>query len=199
MQSELIILTRADMRAVIESELAKYPRAGFLDLYKLIYQACTGPSHMAANESEIARQILDESAHIDSRAEALFQDIGCEKGFLRINLKATGFLTVANDRGKQKTISKAYSLARFISASRIRNSNWPEQWLSMWVEIKPILMEYRPVPVSSADLIHRTVAEGRLISHTDVYRKLYSPHYRIIHIHFKEELLTLLDKGATNV
>lgn len=170
----------AELRQIIQAELAEHPQARNADLYKLLHQACYGPTHILPDPEAIAAGIRRELLSPQTQSSPLFQDIGCGRAFVRLNL-----ITFANREPKDLRTGKEHQqillLTQCILASRLEGAYTLKDWRQIWEQARPLVLEdISPAP-SESELIKACLNTGSIPSHSDEYSELYQPHYRVIH------------------
>jgi len=142
------------MESVFAAHIKRYPRLESRDLIKLAYQSEFGPGHLV-KDAESARKMFFDELEISPPAP-LFERIG--GGLCRLNLggiKGSGLLP-----------ETAFKMFLF-TASRPRGSREGlEKRLSLIAE-RQAVEEYLAV-------------DAPMVSHSEAYRKLYNPHYRVV-------------------
>ncbi len=184
----------AQLRKLIKAELAEHPMARYADLYKLLHQAFYGPTHIVPDPVAISTDIREELAGIQTQSCGPSQDIGCGKGFVRLNLIAlTGNRDLAGPKSnllrdqllreaiQQINPARIELLTRSVLASRLQDSFTHQDWQSTWKRALPVVNEFLLPTFTERALIDACLQTGNMPSHTTDYRYLYKPHYRVIH------------------
>ncbi len=152
---------------LIDTELKLYPKAQAVDFYKLFYQAVFGPAHILKNKQKAYEFFLKEIEY--SAENKQIQDISfMQNDFIRVGLG------LVNDRERFFEI--------FLKSAEIKNVISFEEWLEIWKEVKISLKRYNIENLDS-DLkqIDKAVTSGKTVfSHSDIYKRLYNPHYRVV-------------------
>lgn len=182
-----------ELREILRTELELCPEARMTDLYKLLYQAYYGPTHMDPDPLKIARNLRQELRSITFHTGQPYQDIGCGRGFFRINLIAlienkpipfnqfSSFSDYEHKLFCAVPATKLKTLTDAILASRIEAVLDQAKWRQSWQQALPVVLEFiTPLPEESA-FVESLLASGDLPSHSNIYKELYAPHYRIIH------------------
>ncbi len=184
----------AQLRKIIKAELAEHPKARYADLYKLLHQAHYGPTHIVPDPVAIATDIREELAGIQTQNCGPSQDIGCGKGFVRLNLIAlTGGRDLSGPKShllRDQLLREACLkvqpeqvelLTRSVLASRLEDAFTQQDWQAAWKKAQPVVNEFLFPTFAERALIDACLKNGAMPSHTDDYRYLYKPHYRVIH------------------
>jgi len=158
----------------VENELGLHPRATLIDLYKFFMQGSWGPGHLIRQRSELIETIEDEYKQAGRFDVVLWQATGYEKKFFRINLSLVrdSWLT-----------AQALADAVMESSKRSVKLNG-EEWSREWADILMVIEE-RGADLTNFEEDKRTIAEGLarglvLMHHSQEYRRLYHPHYRLV-------------------
>ncbi|MGC9362704.1 MAG: hypothetical protein ACP5F3_07240 [Candidatus Syntrophosphaera sp.] len=184
---------REELRGIIAEELDLCPKARLRDIYKLLNQATYGPTHIDPDPVKIAKNLRRELNSITDHTGNFWQDIGCGRGFYRINLfalismpkipfsKFTSFSDYMSERFRKVTRKQIDTLTQSMLNSRLSSGIDPENWQRVWKEALPLVLQFiKPTPAELNDLAV-CLRNNELPSHSDIYKELYSPHYRVIH------------------
>ncbi len=184
----------SQLSRIIKAELAEHPKARYTDIYKLLHQACYGPTHIAPDPVTIAAGIREELAAIKIKSSVSFQDIGCGKGFIRLNLVAlTGILNMqGSNRNElynqvlQESFLKVGAerielLTQSVLASRLEGQLTLQDWQNTWKSALTVINKYVLPIFTERALIDECLETGKMPSHSEDYRYMYAPHYRVIH------------------
>jgi hypothetical protein len=173
---------RERIQQAVRQELKYHPEARLVDLYKLFFQEAFGPGHMIRDESfarEYLREELNKSTEFDS---LLWRPAGYRQRFYRLNLVLV----------KNETIPLTVFLEAFVnSANSVQNPS-PQEWRKEWRFILSTIEQMDlKIPEFAEDKVFlaQQLAEGNFaVHHSQIYRKLYHPHYRIVNKHYFEKL-----------
>ncbi len=174
-----------ELGRIIRHEMDLHPQSRLIDLYKLIYQAVYGATHIRANFLEFTDYLDIELKSMRKDYYPLVQDIGCMKGFLRISLTCLKSLYGAN------RIAARDSLCELIFASRTGGEINHEEWKAYWGEIQEQVLEHMDHTEEELILLQYTLDNAFIPHHSDPFRTAYHPHYRIIHHSFMDEIREL--------
>lgn len=182
------------LRRIFKAELAEHPKARYADLYKLLHQAFYGPTHIAPVPVAIESDIKEELSSIMTQSCAPFQDIGCGKAFIRFNLIAlTGMASFSKSKKnllRDQLLHDAFLkikpewirlLTESVLASRLEAPITQQDWLATWNKALPLVNEFLFPTFAERSLIDECLNTGKMPSHSNDYRYLYNPHYRVIH------------------
>ncbi len=171
---------------LLVGEKKMYPQAQLIDYFKVIFQACYGPGHGISNYSAAREYYLNEFALLDSdqsEQNCMIQDLSYPNGFYRVNLAAV----------KQELISRDELFEGFVHSSKIKCDSC--QFDQLWAKAVRFVVEELGIneDKDSLESITRFFTSGSFPSHSNFYRKHYSPHYRLLYREFiPERLLRLL-------
>ncbi len=157
--------------AQLEHDL--HPQATLIDYYKLFFQATFGPNHYIHDPDAALDSLTRELASAKSFEAHLYQKIGLQNTFYRVNLKVI----------HQKLICQADFFTAFLRSSKFKTSTSLDQWASQWNQIEAALKK-SPFKIydfeeASRCLEHCVTHKNYILSHSDIYRRIYQPHYRI--------------------
>jgi hypothetical protein len=160
-------------KAILE-ELRLHPKAQLADIYKFFFQGTFGPGHIISDQKSALTYLQNELQNSTEFDSVLWQQVGYKNQYYRINLKLV----------KEGNISEEKYFSAFIQSadtSQIPSTKeWWEEWnfvLSVIDEMKLIIPNYE----EDKSGLDKMLLEGKvLVHHSDIYRKLYHPHYRIV-------------------
>ena len=186
------------LRRIIRSELEEHPKSRYEDLYKLIHQAYFGPSHLEGSVEELERGIWDEIRNLRGCVAKPLQDIGLGKAFIRLNffslakmpslkLSRTNTLQeqLIHDALMRVTPDHVRQFAQAVHYSRLPESFDHQKWLAVWKTVNPIILSHIFPTIAERSRIEYYLASATMPSHSEDYKYLYKPHYRVIHIKFR--------------
>jgi hypothetical protein len=158
----------------VENELGIHPRATLIDLYKFFMQGYWGPGHLIRQRSKLIETIEDEYKQAGRFDVVLWQATGYEKKFFRINLSL-----VRDGRLTAQALADAV-----IESSQQSVQFHPQKWARDWVDILMVIEE-RGAALTNFEEDKRIIAERLarekvLMHHSQQYRRLYHPHYRLV-------------------
>ncbi len=171
--------TREKVIKLIRHEHSLRPKAELFDYYKLFYQGAFGPGHMV-NDLESAKQflmheLLSMQGEPSQEDLPMIEDIGWRGKYSRVNLHA---ITNGN-------IELDAFLHAFVESANVPPPVELIHWRKMWTEISTILYsEHRELQFfeeQAREIEEAFELENPLFHHSRTYRKLYHPHYRVLH------------------
>lgn len=148
-----------------------YPKAELQDIYKLFYQDFFGPAHFVTSYDSALEYLENEINSVSCCPEYKYiQDISCLNSFLRVSLQVIG-----------NSFSKKKLLECFIASSQI-NLKPPISWLEHWQNIHSVVQTYFPDKAISSEFktLSKAAEKNTNFHHSNNFRRLYSPHYRLI-------------------
>ena len=173
-----------DFQSLCAAHFASYPDLQPQDLYKLAHQACMGPGHLidgstqtivhAAMLAELRGLSMAPSAQEDV-VEVLHEGTSMARVYLRAYTRAGGDLQRLASAmiGTSEKIGEGdrEMLGGALGAFRTWLTAHPPQW-----------------ELSSFDAILRDQVEAGMkpVSHSDIYRQAYDPHYRVVMLDLME-------------
>lgn len=181
----------ADIQKLINQELDIHPGSDCFDLYKLLFQAFYGPTHMIAATSDIIIWIDKEHSGMKKPYLPLVQDIGLGRGFVRMSLS---FLD--NDRQIVSTdidlrcISPA-DLAEAITLSKLPEGIDANEWFSVWQTIQAVVFQSIKPEIGQIEALNQMALAADTPHHSQMFRDKYEPHYRIVHHSILTQLVKL--------
>ena len=158
---------------LIISEFKLHPKAQLVDYYKLFFQGTFGPEHIILNKSsarEFLQNELEESSIFEKKD---YQNISFINEFYRLNLNVIN----------KGIISFDDFLDAFIKSVELINEMSYEEWIEEWNNIeKQIFMMKIPIEniKQQSSELQEIIKNEQLVSHSNIYRANYSPHYRLI-------------------
>ncbi len=171
---------------IIRQEYRLRPLAELVDYYKLFFQGGFGPGHMVHNEQSAREYLKHELLLMEADPvpddTPFIEDIGWYGQYYRVNLNSV-------TSGK---IGFEEYLYAFIESAWIAPTIDLDQWRKMWTEISRVLyIEIKALKTYDGQKIEIEEAfelESPLFHHSERYREIYHPHYRVIHADFINEI-----------
>jgi len=171
------------LKQIVIAHIKKYPEAELQDILKMLYQNEFGPKHLAENEIECFKSLSNEINNINyDESEELFEDIG--EGALRLNLKAIPVGTDLN----------------YINKIIVNSANdfcGTNEKLVVKFGLLVVMAQNNEIPFDIQKVRDETNAFAKNgfkpISHSEVYKQIYSPSYRVISKKYKELVETVIE------
>lgn len=155
---------------IIKAELALHPRASLQDFYKLFFQSFFGAEH-ALTDPDSARKYFDnELENLPQKSDLMIQDISVNFSIYRVNLHAI----------VSRLISSEELFEAFLKSTQTHIKTSKEEWPDIWKRIEDILTPILKPSKIESEKLYDVAKNGNTVHHSQIYKKLYSPHYRII-------------------
>ncbi len=155
-----------DFERILIYHFEKYPLITPIDAVKLCYQSAFGCGHLVKNEDFVLSMLKKEFDETVSCSDAqLFDPIG--EGYVRLDLHKAKSLEIPEEK-----IVKIF----------IESANSGEKAeLEPKLELLKKLAEEGKTPFSKESLLeYLSGYNGEMVSHSEEYRKAYSPAYRVV-------------------
>lgn len=178
----------------IDLELQHYPKANLRDLYKNYFQDAYGPGHMIPDTLGAGRYLDREISQAIWKDTLLWQPMGINHDYYRVNLRLV----------KNGTIPRDVLLQGMVESAMLARKPDIKSWEQEWAEIMNFIKVYKPdLPDLSTDekVISDLFSESKVVMHhSEQYIREYQPHYRIVHRTVFERWLNLyqLSQSTTN-
>lgn len=158
----------------IRAELALHPEATLTDIYKNFFQGRFGPGHMISDPEAAREYLLQELEFAQNFDTVPWQTVGYEDRYYRINLIMV----------KDSLISIEDLADAFIQSANQAATPDIESWTREWDLILSVIEDLElSLPGFEEDRrnIAKNLEKGIIVGHhSDIYRKNYHPHYRIV-------------------
>ncbi len=157
------------MAQIIHHEITLHPGGSAQDWYKLFYQAVFGPGHAIPGADAARNYLVRELIETAEFAPWDLQPLG---RYVRVNLRLCMDGTLTAEQLSQM----------FIRSARPTPLE-AKQWIALWSQISSRIVQLHPVAqnldFSPTNQLARTL---RICSHSEEFRRLYHPHYRVVNI-----------------
>ena len=158
------------MKEIINDHLKKYPQMQIQDAVKLLFQSEFGPGHLLRN-TDYARKLLMEEIELTKEDEPRVEVISNQ--YVRYYL---GQLT-------QNDVEDVLSV--MIESAQIQGSK--ENFMKKLSDLKEMnLFDGDELDEYLNEYLKR---DSLMVSHSDVYRSCYQPHYRVLLKECAEKLM----------
>ncbi|RLC49536.1 MAG: hypothetical protein DRZ79_05835 [Candidatus Cloacimonadota bacterium] len=171
---------------LVLSEFRLHPEATLVDYYKLFFQGTFGPAHLLQNK-EKAFEYLKTEIERNTRFETHYwQNISYLSEFYRINLKIV--------KDKKISVEQLFSLFSESGnfASVLSVEDWKKEWAKILTVIQKLNLPLQNFPEDLEFIRHSFQKNNFVFHHSEIYRRKYHPHYRIIGKDQFEKLISLL-------
>ena len=162
------LLNMDSLTEIIEYHTIEYPHMQLQDLYKLVYQGVMGSSHALTSSSAAEEWLRDELLLMGKSriGEKLIEKLSSD--ILRVNLRpyvASGGDTVALLNG-------------FIRTGR-EYSGSTDDLAQVWNTVTGIQSQFSRSEMGLF-IAHQEATGFSAVHHSEVYRELYRPAYRVV-------------------
>ena len=168
-----------NIKDILINEYTKHPHMEIIDYMKLIYQHVNGGNHLLSNKEKAFQYLLEEYQEIEEDKDIpLYEDIG--NNIVRINLA----------RYKYEGLD-IHKLFEIFMLSALKFNKDIEAMNKAFLELKNLVISNKiPLNIQQLDEFLSWYKENNypLLSHSGTYKRLYNPHYRIIHSSFLNTL-----------
>lgn len=163
---------RVSLREVTASHLSRYPGMRVADLYKLLHQAVFGSEHLVSDPVEARARLLAEYATLeDGPREPLVDPISDGGSIARVHLRTYR----AEVRDPEPLVSA------FLRTASVRCGSKAEMAAAWRVATEVAAGEKRFDPEELHAYFAARTAEGfPAVRHSEEYRRLYVPSYRVV-------------------
>ncbi len=156
---------------LLSKHLASYPEMQPQDLVKLCYQRAFGAAHFCGEMQQAVDAAVQETAECVGCSEPLLQPLDVNGDFYRFSLSAAKQLGL-----DILPFARAFALD---SATCTADSDWFSDALTALEELSVQGMFSFPPEQMKAYLAEYRAAGCPSVSHSQHYRNLYRPHYRV--------------------
>lgn len=161
------------IKKLIKSEFELHSKAQLIDYYKLFFQGTFGPEHIISSRSSARKFLESELEETSIFEERDYQNISYINEFYRVNINVIN----------KEIISFDDFLDAFIKSAKLENEISNKEWLEEWENIEQQILLMK-IPMENikkqSKELWKIIEDKQLVSHSNIYRKTYSPHYRLI-------------------
>jgi hypothetical protein len=181
-----------DIKQVISLELNQHPELKLIDIYKLVFQAYLGPAHLLADTNESAKKIMTEILLHPEPYKPLKQDIGSQNGFFRLSLDClVPVLQLKKEKAISELYRKSFLLAELMQES-VLDFTYNLDITKLWKETIPVIQHLIVFDLNEWQQVN-AIAESKAIPrHSQQYKTLYNPKYRVLKYQFYDDIEKLL-------
>ncbi len=159
------------MQELLRAQVNRYPALEVLDAVKLCYQSEFGGGHLVSSREESLERLREETKGLSPvPGKPLFESIG--GGLCRLNLDAENAWNL-----RLETIN-----GLFFTAAKDKRGN--REGFEKKLQVLKHLCQAGEMPFSSSELEAYLISYRESgyppVSHSDTYRELYQPHYRVV-------------------
>ncbi len=163
------------IKKLIKSEFELHPKAQLIDYYKLFFQGTFGPEHIISSKNSAKEFLENELEESTTFEEINYQDISYINELYRVNINVIN----------KGIISFDDFLNAFLVSAKLKNEISDKEWLIAWENIEQQILLMK-IPMGNikkqSKELWKIIEDKQLVSHSNIYRKNYSPHYRLINV-----------------
>lgn len=164
---------KARLQDLIQRQYRRYPMMQIEDVYKVIYQSIMGPAHLLHDEKKAFTSLWEELANSPGKEKDLFVDISLDRKLVRVNLNV--FTQLSGSAKKLFSAIQKTSLA--ITPDK-------EKLQKIWEIVGELVRDGELKVGEYAKWLAVTEKVRRNsfppIEHSSLYRRIYTPSYRVI-------------------
>jgi len=157
---------------IVNLELQLHPHAEPIDIYKLLYQALFGPSHIVRDYARLCLNINSELWQMEHTYQPLIQDL---ETYSRISL--SHFRPGMELDKRQQAIE---CLAQWVLDSCTTYENESMAFLECWNLHLPYFKESLAADNAKWDYAGSLATKAQIPSHSKLYHAKHHPHYRLV-------------------
>jgi hypothetical protein len=174
---------------VILEEMHLHLEARLVDIYKFFFQGTFGPGHIIRDKQSALKYLQNELQNMTDFDSVLWQPVGYNKQYYRVSLSLV----------KEGTISEEELFDAFVESADPSSVPSIEEWIKEWDFILNIIETMNLKIINYEEdksILDEMLKKGNtLVRHSDFYRKLYHPHYRIVNSRQFKKLNLHLQEG----
>jgi len=173
----------------IQEEMQLHPEARLIDIYKFFFQGAFGPGHIIRDKQSALNYLQNELQSMTDFDSVLWQPVGYNKQYYRISLGLV----------KEGTLSEEELFNAFVQSADSSALPSIEEWIKEWNFVLNIIEAMNLKIINYEEdksILDDMLEEGNiLVHHSNIYRKLYHPHYRVVNNKQFEKFGLQLQKG----
>lgn len=164
------------IRQMCEEIHSQYPMATLQDIYKTCYQDYFGAEHLVSDTASVRfylQKELEECHDTDMSLMPKREPTGFRHRYTRVNLSCV----------VDGELSVNQLLEMFLAAAGKDNA-FGDDWSGEWKKIEDIALEVNPLwtdPELQAEL-QEAAHHKQAVRHSEAFRNMYHPHYRIVKV-----------------
>lgn len=171
------------VRRAVQRQMTDFPESRLQDLYKSFFQDRFGPGHIISDRASALNYIRSEMQQADTLVGPLTEPCGWEENYVRISLAAVDQGLISADALTDALLQSAIEIPEEALPA------WEKEWKAI---LSVIEKDYPDIPDLAADkqTLDSLLAAGEYAyHHSEIYNRLYHPHYRIIRKTLVQNLL----------
>lgn len=165
---------KVKIHLAVQEELRRYPKATLIDLYKFFFQGAFGPGHLVKDRHAAQRFLQIELEQASHFSEVTWQPVGYTDDFYRLGL---GLIRDGVIPQKQYLDAFLQSAADFTPPAA---DAWRAEWRRIIAVISEMALPIEQFRDDSLRLEQHLEAGLFAIHHSETFKKLYHPHYRVV-------------------
>lgn len=184
-------ITAQSIRSFVERQIALYPKARLLDIYKSCFQDYMGAEHLVSDTASVRKYLGYElsKTNTDDLPDWYDEPCGINGDYIRVSIRTI----------KEGIISADQLFDAFIRSANTSSRPSVDSWKQRWHEIDDSVASMNislPHYAEDNQYIDSILSVGKYaISHSPEYRDAYHPHYRIISREiFEREIEPLIER-----
>jgi len=174
--------------AILE-EMHLHPEARLVDIYKFFFQGTFGPGHIIRDKQSALNYLQNELQSMTDFDSVLWQPVGYNKQYYRISLGLV----------KEGRLSEEELFNAFVQSTDSSTLPSIEEWIKEWNFVLNIIEAMNLKIINYEEdksILDDMLKEGNiLVHHSNIYRNLYHPHYRVVNSRQFEKLDVHLQDG----
>lgn len=166
-------------------QLTKYPALSLIDIYKSFFQDAFGPGHLIEDEATFRTCVSNELKNMKSRGNRSAEVCGCGFQYCRIPLD----VVVDGLLDEEEFMSACIASASSFTVPQVEE--WKNKWEEIFTILLPLHTDIRNFNKDSLTILTSLEKGICMMSHSDLYKRLYNPHYRICTMEQQKRLYDL--------
>ena len=161
---------------ILREQIKNHPNQTLQDVYKSCYQDEYGPGHLISNESSAINSLYQEinSIEKDYNPKTLIEKTGIYGNYLRVDLTL-----IRDGIVPFFVLFKALTISAQIGGQKT-DKNWDKIWNKIAQAIIDSDIRFENFEEDLERLEKISKSDDKVVHHSDMYEKIYHPHYRII-------------------
>ena len=162
--------------SILLEQIKNHPNQTLQDVYKSCYQDEYGPGHLISNESSAINSLYQEinSIEKDYTPKTLIEKTGIYGNYLRVDLTL-----IRDGIVPFFVLFKALTISATIGGQKT-DKNWDKIWSEIAQAIIDSDLRFENFEEDLEKLEKISKSYDKVVHHSDIYEKIYHPHYRII-------------------
>lgn len=163
-------------------QMDNYPESRLVDIYKNFFQDRFGPGHMIADSASAGAYLRSELLTVKGRSQVNLAEVtGWRGDYVRVDLSVITEGLVSYQVFFDAFMESAQGILLPLAGKPADKSI--DDWEKEWKRIEKIAKDLYPdIPDFQKDsrFLDSLLSTGKyVVHHSDVYSKLYDPHYRL--------------------